>query len=186
MAQPTAYLVIAPSYEHDDIRRVYLDRAEAEAFVAANQAAGTDYLDIEEMPIGAPNAQFDGPVYKTQWITRRKLAGEKQLVLVGENGFTTVVPSAIPTGAGTYRYHEMFAPGPSWHDLAQPEYEEPAVWIDSFYTTAEWHTGDMPPAAELVTREEHRVVVRGHDKDAVDRLCREVASVQAVAVRGTL
>ena len=117
---------------------------------------------------------------------RRKFAGEKQLVIVGEDGLTTVIPSAVPTGVGTYRYHEMFA-GPSWRELsALPDYEEPPVWIDNFYESQKWHTGDMPPAAEVTERGGSVVEVRGTDKDAVERMCRETAVLQALAVRGPL
>lgn len=182
-----AYLVVESGYDGGgETKRVYADRAEAEAFVQAyNQSGG--FVELEEMPVGAPQAEYDGPVYIATWTTRRKFAGEKQLVIVGEDGLTTVVPSAVPAGAGTYHYREMFAPGPSWRELsALPDYEEPAVWIDNFYESQKWHTGDMPPVAEVTERGESVVEVRGTDKVAVERMCRETAVLQASTVRGPL
>lgn len=184
----TVYLVVESEGYDGGVatKRVYADRAEAEAFIEAyNQSGG--FAELEEMPMGAPPSEYDGPIYISTWTTRRKLNGEKQLVVVGADGLTTVVPSAVPVGsAGNFRYYEMFA-GPSWRDIVTtPDYEEPAVWIDNFYTRQEWHTGDNPPVAEVVTQASEVVVVRGSDKDAVERLCRDLAVVEAMAGRGPL
>lgn len=177
-AQPTVYVVVENGMEYTEIKRVYTTRAEAEAFVEAYNAVEICHLEIEEHPIGAPLVEYDGPVWTGTWSARRKLVGEKQLVLVNAEGFVTIVPSAIPTGAGTYRYQEHFG-GPGWRDLAQPpEYAEPPVWIDSFHTSSGWHCGDKPPDAAIDTRQPTRVTVKGASKDAVEALLRQVALEQ--------
>lgn len=119
------------------------------------------------------------------------MAREKQLVLVSENGIVTVVPSAVPSQpytvsdledirGGSYHYREYFTGGPG---LAQPpDYEEPPVWIDSFWYRQEWHTGDDPTPALVTTRSEHRLEVRGTSKEAVEQMLRETA----LQVKGTL
>lgn len=184
----TVYLVVEPEgYDGGSTTtRVYTDRAEAEVFIEAyNQSGG--FAELEEMPLGPPPVEYDGPIYVSTWTTRRKLRGEKQLVIVGADGLTTVAPSAVPAGsAGSFQYYEMFA-GPTWRDVATaPDYEEPAVWIDNFHQRQEWHTGDKPPAAEIQTQAAELVIVRGSDRAAVDQMCRNVAAIEAMAVRGPL
>lgn len=169
---PIAFVVVEPSYENSNLERVYLNREEAEAFVDAYQAGCGGYLEIEEVPLGTPRG-FDGPVYECTWYTRRKQQNERQLIFVTEDGLTTVVPSAVPTQSG-FRYFEMFAP--SWANVECPvKYEEPPVWIDSFHTRTEWHTGDTPPEAEVTTRSDRQIRVRGSSKEAVEQLAREAA-----------
>lgn len=170
-----AYLVVETDCGNGyETKRVYLDRAEAEAFVEAYNAATYADLEIEEIEIGAPAAEYDGPVWFGTWTTRRKLKGEKQLVMVAD-GFTIVVPSAVP-GRGSFSYYETF--GPSWRDLAkvQPEYEEPPVWIDNFHYRQEWHTGNDPTSATVVPRAvPNEVTVWGTSKDEVEALLRSTA-----------
>jgi len=170
------YLVVeVDSGNSYETRRVYSDRTEAEAFVEAHaEHTHRDIYEIEEMRLGAPDVAYDGPVWLGTWTTRRKQKGEKQLVLVSEDGFVKVVPSAVPSG-GSCRYQEYFTP-PGWRDLAQPlEYEEPPVWIDNFYYRQEWHTGDDPGDAAVDTRADTSATVRGTSKDAVEQLVQEVA-----------
>jgi hypothetical protein len=176
------YVVVENGMEYTEIKRVYATRSEAEAFVAAYNAVETYHLEVEEHPIGAPLVEYDGPVWTGTWSARRKLVGEKQLVLINAEGFATIVPSATPTGAGTYRYQEHFA---GWRDLAQPpEYAEPPVWIDSFRTSSGWHTGDKPPDAAIETRQPTQVTVKGTSKDAVEALLRQVALEYKAALVG--
>ncbi len=163
--------------ESNEVIRVYTDKAEADAFVEAFNHTRGGWYEVEEHHLGAPNVPFDGPVWHASWTTRRKLKSERQLALRLDNGFTMVVPSAVPSGAG-YRYQEFFTG--NW-GLNQPELEEPPVWIDSFHEPwQEWHEGDPVPEAEVKSIEEHRVIVRGTSKTAVEQLLRSTA--QAVKV----
>lgn len=165
-----AYLVINDEYQ---TKRVYLDRAEADGFVDAYRATGGD-LEVEEIVIGAPDAEYDGPVWFGSWSTRRKQVGERQLIVVTD-GFTMLVPSAVPLGS--YGYQPWFDNRPfSWRSLAAPiEYEEPPVWIDDFRYRQEWHTGVDPGRAVIHSRSKDRVEVRGTSKDAVEQLIQETA-----------
>jgi hypothetical protein len=157
-----------------EVHRAYSDRAEAEAFVTAHNLTRSGQRDIEEITVGAPEAEYDGPYWNGRWMSRRKLKGEQQLVLVAENGFVTVVPSAVPIGTGTYRYQEFFT-GPGWRDLAHaPRYEEPAVWIDSFDFWQGWRTGGTPTLKVDIQTDE-QAIVSGLSKDDVEQLLRETA-----------
>lgn len=166
MTEPrVAYLVVSNCYEGVDVNRVYLDRAAAEAFVAAYNATDADgYLEIEEKEIGAPAEVYDGPIWSVTWSPRRKLRGEKQLLLVGD-GFTIVVPSAVPNGTG-YSFQEYFAPRPP------VEYEDPPVWIDRFFSTQDWESGEHPGEAKLTNRTRHEVTARGTSKESCEALVR--------------
>lgn len=65
----TAYVVGSQGDEGFCIDRIYLDREEAEQFVEAHNAVDYGYK-IEEWPIGAPPAEYDGPVWHAEWIDR--------------------------------------------------------------------------------------------------------------------
>lgn len=170
----SVYLVIDDYADGYVVKRVYDDRPEAEAFVAAYNATHAGRYEVEEMDVGAPHVEYDGPVWLGTWTTHRKQVGEKQLLMVSD-GFTLVVPSAVPME--TYRYQEFFS-GSDWRVLAGigPDYEEPPVWIDSFYYRQEWHTGDHPsPAALRDSDIATHLEVRGTSRDAVEQLLRETA-----------
>lgn len=169
----TAYLVIQPDCDGGyTVERIYLDRAEAQAFIEAKSSAG-DFLEIEEMGFGAPDVAYDGPIWSVTWSTRRKLKDEKQLVLLHENGFVTVMPNVVQAGAG-YRLTEYFA-GPLWVGLAAPRYEDPPVWIDNFSSRQSWVSGDHPGEAETVTLSEYQVTAQGTSKEACEALVRATA-----------
>lgn len=172
----SVFVVMDNQIESNEVIRIYATREEAEAFVEATQGISFAYYEVEEHPLGAPDVPFDGPIWKASWSCRRKQVGERQLVLVSDKGFVTVVPSAVPTSGG-YRYHEMFYTGPSWTDLLNPvEYEDPPVWIDTFSTPRqEWWTGDLIPDAEVDSIEETMCTVRGTSKSAVEELLRATA-----------
>ena len=170
-----AYLVVeVDSGESYQTKRVYLDRAEADEFVDAYRATGGD-LEVDEIVIGAPDVEYDGPVWVGMWTTRRKQVGEKQLVIVTD-GFTMVIPSAVP--AKGYSIEDLFAlkTGPGWRSLAAPlEYEEPPVWIDSLRFRQDWHTGYDPGRALIHNQSKNYLEVHGTSKDAVEQLLRETA-----------
>lgn len=180
MKSQTVYLVISDCDDGYIAERVYLDRDEADAFVAAKRVTGA-YLEVEERELGAPDVAYDGPFWRVTWTTRRKLKGERQLILVTADGFTTVIPSAVP-GLGGYFYREYFA-GPSWADLVSPvEYEEPPVWIDQFSSRQDWTSGDHPGEAKLTARNRHEVTAHGISKDA----CEELVRANAIEVKAEL
>lgn len=178
----TVYLVMDNRIESNEVIRVYLDEGEAQAFADAHNATRSgSYYEVEPHHVGAPDAEFDGPVWVASWSTRRKQVGERQLVLVREDGFIMVVPSAVPSGGG-YSFHEMFY-SPA---RPAPEYEEPPVWIDHFVEPwQEWWTGDLPPEAEIHSMEDTRCTVRGTSKEAVEQLLRSVARGLKVGLGGT-
>lgn len=60
-----AYVVTSGSYSDYSVERVYLDRAEAERFCNYR-----DYYQIEEYPIGAGCAEYDGPGFRGWWTYR--------------------------------------------------------------------------------------------------------------------
>lgn len=173
--QKTAYLATSGYGDDYSVERIYLDRDDAEAYVAARNAAG-GFFEVEEQEIGAPNVAYDGPIWSVTWSARRKQKGERQLVLVAADGFATVVPSAVPTPGGLgYSYREYFA-GPHWADLAAPiEYEEPPVWIDAFYSHQDWVSGDNPGEAALTFRGRESATARGTSKQACEALVRATA-----------
>lgn len=176
---PTVYLVLKWDCDGGThVERAYCSRDEAEEFVRSYNAATYGGLEVEELVLGPPDVEYDGPVWVGTWTTRRKLKGERQLVFVSESGFVTVVPSAVSAGAGSYRYVEHFT-GPGWRDLVEPvELEEPPVWIDSFRYRQEWHTGDDPTPAARVNEThlvERQIEVRGSSREAVEELLRATA-----------
>lgn len=172
-----AYVVVDVDFDDSSKAvRVYLDREEAQAFVTAYNATG-GYLEVEEIRVGAPDVEYDGPLWIGEWSTRRKQVGERQLVIVTD-GFAMVIPSAVP--AKGYSIEDVFAlkaSGPGWRALAglRPEYEEPPVWIDSFRYTQTWHTGDHPILAGIYQATDNHLEVRGTSKYAVEQLLRETA-----------
>lgn len=178
----TVYVVNSPGDDGVFIERVYTYRAEAEAFVEAYNATSSGRLSVDEYPLGAPAAKFDGPVWVGQWRTRRKLKGEKQLVIVAD-GFTMVVPSATSYTPSDLQELRGGFTGPRYSEYFAPvEYEEPPVWIDTFDYQQQWHTGDTPPAAEVSFTNRMgsawpgpNIVVRGTSREAVETLLRETA-----------
>lgn len=65
---PTAYVVTSGSYSDYEVKRVYLTREEAEQFIELRGTVrGYDECRIEEFPIGAGRAEYDGPGYRAFW-----------------------------------------------------------------------------------------------------------------------
>lgn len=172
MSGQTVYLISSGHAYDYDVERVYLDRDKAEAFVAAYNATSSGFVEIEERQLGGPDVAYDGPIWSVTWTTRRKLRGEKQLILVRADGFTTVVPNAVPSNP--YSYQEYFG-GLRWKDIADPDYEIPPIWIDSFYVHQNWLSGDHPGDAEIGSRYSHSVEVHGTSKEACEELVRSTA-----------
>lgn len=152
-----------------------LDRDEAERYVDAfnsHRPSMYDELSIEEFPIGTPRVDYDGLVWAGKWTTRRKVKGERQIVM-SDGKITVTFPNAVPRPGGFYAYREHFAP-------QYAEYAEPAEWVDDFSIKEEWHTGETPARAKVTLRIPNgnypRVEAIGTSREHVEKALHDAAA----------
>ena len=139
----TVYVVTAGDYSAYHIERVYLDKEEAEQYVAAANLANPRYFDVfmvEEYQVGAPPGEMDGPIWEGRW---------------GRN-------------PDSEEYRKLYG---SWPD---PRLLNPMLgpYQESLTIEQVWHTGDIPPKAEVTGHEVgvySHVTVRGTSKDHVEK-----------------
>lgn len=63
------FIVTEGSYSSYRIERVYLTRADAERYIAENEAINgySEFNDVEEWDIGSGGAEYDGPAWRADW-----------------------------------------------------------------------------------------------------------------------
>ena len=138
----TVYVVTAGDYSAYHIERVYLDKEEAEQYVAAANLANPRYFDVfmvEEYQVGAPPGEMDGPIWEATWS--RSPDSTAWLEQYG----------TWPKNSD----HPALGPYSEWESIQQV-----------------WHTGEIPPKAEVTRREVgqySQVIVRGTSKDHVEK-----------------